>query len=47
MSSFDLDMDDMVSAQSVKSDRSGRSGRSGRLDMASEYGGFMSVDAIS
>lgn len=27
MSSFDLDMDDMVSAQSMKSDRSGRSGR--------------------
>lgn len=30
MSSFDLDMDDMVSAQSIRSDRSGRSGRSGR-----------------
>eukprot|EP00435_Cladocopium_sp_Y103_P069470 s320_g33.t1 len=27
MSSFDLDMDDMVSAHSMKSDRSGRSGR--------------------
>ena len=34
MSSFDLDMDDMVSAQSMKSDRSGRSGR---LDMAGPF----------